>query len=117
MADALVVTSVSLVGLQIGIFVCLLGLCACKIVVAQRVSSTFMVTFYALTFLYILCELAIQLYQLVMIIINGRPDNNAEMVLALNIFCMIVDLHILLMLTLYWNQVQGSFVGAIACTA
>lgn len=31
------------------------------------------------------------------------------MIVALNIFCMIADMHLLLLLTLFWKQIEGSF--------
>ena len=36
---------------------------------------------------------------------------SANMVLALNVFCIIVDQEIILMLTLLWNKIYGSFAG------
>jgi hypothetical protein len=40
----------------------------------------------------------------------GRnPVENANIVLASNIFCMCIDILIVATLTLYWQNIQGSF--------
>lgn len=63
----------SIVGLQVGIFIGILLFATCRIANAIRSSNKFMAAFYSLTFLYSMCELAIQVYQLVTIIIYQKP--------------------------------------------
>lgn len=106
MADtALIVVCMVLVGIQVGIYASLLAFTMCRMIIAIKNKNPFMIAFYSLTFMYATCELAIQIYQLVTIIIYQRPEDNASLVLAMNIFCIILDLHILLMLNLYWHTI------------
>ena len=99
----------TLSSLQIAIYLTLLSLCILKFTSVCRSSLRFIHAFYGIVFVYILLELAIQLYQLLGLLLDTFQDN-FNVVLAANVFCMIADIFILLIFTMYWKQVQGSFV-------
>lgn len=106
----LVNISISLVGIQTGVFLILLVCAVYKIYVAYKQGNQFIITFFIVTLLYILCQLSIQIIQLVCLIKYQDPEKNCNITLSLNVFCMIADMHLLLMLTLYWKEIQGSFI-------
>lgn len=101
----MLVLSLCLVGVQLGAFLILLVLCATKIRAASRIGESFLTAFYCVICLYVTLELAIQVYQLTLIIITSSPEDIVNVVVALNILCIVLDQLVLLMLTMYWAKV------------
>lgn len=85
-----------------------------KLAAVCRTSTRFIHVFYGIVCIYILLELAMQVYQLITLLLGGSPEDNVNVLLSLNIFCMISDIFILLLFTLYWKEIEGSFIYGLA---
>lgn len=99
--------------LQIGIYLILLGSCFYKLRAAFIAQNNFLIGFLFVTFFYIIVELAIQILQLVYLAIDYDLGQISNLIIALNIYCMIADMHLLLLLTLLWKQIEGSFADSM----
>lgn len=53
--------------------------------------------------------MAVQIYQLVTLIIqlNNTKTMNINYVLSINVFCMITDMYIIVMLSQYWKSIEN----------
>lgn len=109
----MLVLCLSMVGLQLVIYLTLLAVGATKIRAASRLGESFLTVFYCVCCLYIALELVIQVSQLALILVNSQPEQNSNIVIALNGLCIMLDQLVLLLLTMYWAKIEGSFIGVI----
>lgn len=111
MTTSITIISTCIIGLETGLFVLLSVLAGHRLIHSIKAGRPFTSAFYSLTCVYLLFEIIIQIYQLVNVIMGHEAQYSVNMVLALNVFCIIVDQEIILMLTLLWNKIYGSFAG------
>lgn len=96
--------------IQTGLYTILLIICIHKLTQVRRLPDAFIVLFYVLVLAYICCELSVQLFQLVSVAQGTNPINNSNVILSINILCIIVDTLIMVMLTRHWTEIESSFI-------